>query len=252
MAVHKMSSSVNNHCSIWWRISFPWFRSWVDENKSYQCTNWVGVCENELSPHRLNLILMLPEKFIKGLPMNSPLIKERWFSWKAKRYLEFRDISSCLEERRNRIMDKAGWLQLTKPQTFQPPNWVPVCYLSLPSSKSTLLSSAVWFWGKLFPTVPGQRVFYLIPPIGGTRGRLEGEKREGPSLSSSCPWEPLPAVAVGCSHWSLLAFPGAVFASCRGSSSSWLEPFLSTLSANSTGLLLWACVRSYNPWAKGS
>lgn len=35
---------------------------------------------------------------------------------------------------------------------------------------------------KVFPTVPYQRAFYLILPVGGTSGRLEGERREGTSF----------------------------------------------------------------------
>lgn len=95
---------------------------------------------------------------------------------------------------------------------------------------------------KLFPTVPCQRAFYLILPIGGTSGRGEGEKREDTSLffMTTPPPPPggehLPAVAPGGNLLSFSISRSSLSVSHRGSSSSWMEPFPSALRANSTGL----------------
>lgn len=144
-------------------------------------------------------------------------------------------------------MDKAGWLLLTKRPTFQPKGWVPVGYQLPLSSKPTRLVSAQWFWGwdfANFPTVPCQRAFYLILPIGGTGGRGEGEKREDTSLFFMTPplppCEHLPAVAPGGNLLSFSISGSSLSVFHRGSSSSWMEPFPSALRASSAGLLLWA------------
>lgn len=66
--------------------------------------------------------------------------------------------------------------------------------------------------GRLFLVVPCQRTFYLILPIGGTRGRVEGERREGASFffMPLHAREHVPAVAIGWTLLCLLAFPEAV------------------------------------------
>lgn len=198
-----MRSSIRNPRSIWLRILFLSFYSWVHGNKPHKCTSWVGVCENELplspdSSHAtgLNPILMLPEKLIiKGLPMNTFLIKERSFSWKAKRYIwKFR--TPVVVQRKVLEQDngkKAGWLSLPKPPKAE-------CQIATycPSAPSSLLCSLLCdagvgtFASSFLPLSPRSEAFYLILPIGGARGRLKGEKREAflPSLSSSLPPPP--------------------------------------------------------------
>lgn len=154
VVVQKIRSSINNRCSFWLRILFLLFCGWVQENKPRKYTSRVRVCINELplSPEpsyaiTLSPMLQLPEKFIKGSPVNSSLIKERCFSWNAKRYLEMGHPWSFKGKVWNSSMNKAGWVLLAKPQTFQPKSWVPVGYQLPLSSELTLLSSALWFPG---------------------------------------------------------------------------------------------------------
>lgn len=104
MVVQKIKSSINNHCSIWLRMLSLLLSGWGHENKPYKCADWVGVCENELplSPDPSHAYQVpshtdAARKVYKGITNENPFIKERCFSWKAKRCLEIWDMGSLKE-----------------------------------------------------------------------------------------------------------------------------------------------------------
>lgn len=132
----------------------------------------------------------------------------------------------------------AGWLSLIKPPKAE--CQIATYWTSAPSPPfcSLLCDAGVGTFASSFLSLsPKPEAFYWILPIGGARGQLKGEKRSASSIPDFMPsWAP---ASTGCwlSLLTLLAFPEAASASLRGSSANWLAPFLSALSASSTGLL---------------
>lgn len=93
--VQKIRTSINNHCSIWLKILFLLFYSWVSKNKPHKYTYCVGVCDNEvpgshhpsrsntLNPH-VDATIILKHRwqhFKKGALLEKPIIPQNFLHW---------------------------------------------------------------------------------------------------------------------------------------------------------------------------